>query len=224
MKQRLNTVVSWFVCLLVICSGRPAVAQINGEAARDWPVVFRDTLQHTVLQFWIDHSRDKQFGGLLGQLDRKGMPTGSGNKSVVLISRSLWSFSEAYRRYPDPAYKEMAAECLKFLREKMWDKQKGGYYFMVSREGNIVDSTKQLNPMSYVMEGLAEYALAFHDNQVAREALECSRSSTSTLTTISTEDIESRLRKTGSGSRTTNLVPMRQAHSDGNPTTGIWVW
>ena len=172
MKQRLNTVVSWFMCLLVICWVRPAVAQINGDAARDWPVVFRDTLQHTVLQFWIDHSRDKEFGGLLGKLDRKGMPTGSGDKSVVLISRSLWSFSEAYRRYPDPAYKEMAAECLKFLRDKMWDKERGGYYFMVSREGNIVDSTKQLNPMSYVMEGLAEYALAFHDNQVAREALE----------------------------------------------------
>jgi cellobiose epimerase len=172
MKYHLKTVVSWLVCLLVTCWGRSAVAQINGEAARDWPVVFRDTLQHTVLQFWIDHSRDKEFGGLLGQLDRKGMPTGSGNKSVVLISRSLWSFSEAYRRYPDPAYKEMAAECLKFLRDKMWDKQRGGYYFMVSREGNIVDSTKQLNPMSYVMEGLAEYALAFHDNQVAREALD----------------------------------------------------
>jgi cellobiose epimerase len=172
MKYHLKTVVSWLVCLLVTCWGRSAVAQINGEAARDWPVVFRDTLQHTVLQFWIDHSRDKEFGGLLGQLDRKGMPTGSGNKSVVLISRSLWSFSEAYRRYPDPAYKEMAAECLKFLRDKMWDKQRGGYYFMVSREGNIVDSSKQLNPMSYVMEGLAEYALAFHDNQVAREALE----------------------------------------------------
>jgi cellobiose epimerase len=172
MKYHLKTVASWLVCLLVICWGRSAVAQINGEAARDWPVVFRDTLQHTVLQFWIDHSRDKEFGGLLGQLDRKGMPTGSGNKSVVLISRSLWSFSEAYRRYPDPAYKEMAAECLKFLRDKMWDKQRGGYYFMVSREGNIVDSSKQLNPMSYVMEGLAEYALAFHDNQVAREALD----------------------------------------------------
>ncbi|PYV90647.1 MAG: hypothetical protein DMG90_08905 [Acidobacteria bacterium] len=172
MKYHLKTVASWLVCLLVICWGRSAVAQINGEAARDWPVVFRDSLQHTVLQFWIDHSRDKEFGGLLGQLDRKGMPTGSGNKSVVLISRSLWSFSEAYRRYPDPAYKEMAAECLKFLRDKMWDKQRGGYYFMVSREGNIVDSTKQLNPMSYVMEGLAEYALAFHDNQVAREALD----------------------------------------------------
>jgi mannobiose 2-epimerase len=144
---------------------------MSGEAARDWSVVFRDTLQHSVLQFWMDHAIDTESGGLLGRLNRQGTPTGSGNKSVVLISRSLWSFSEAYRRYPDPAYPKMAAECLKFLREKMWDKERGGYYFMVSREGKIIDSTKQLNPMSYVMEGLAEYALAFHDNQVAREAL-----------------------------------------------------
>src|SRR5215469_1780880 len=147
-------------------------AQMNGEAVRDWPVIFSNTLQHKILQFWIDHALDTEYGGLLGRLNREGKSTGSGNKSVVLISRSLWSFSEAYRRYPYPAYQKMAAECLKFLREKMWDKHHGGYYFMVSREGDVVDSTKQLNPMSYVMEGLAEYALAFHDNQVAREALD----------------------------------------------------
>jgi cellobiose epimerase len=152
-----------------------AFSQMNGEAARDWPVIFRDSLQHSVLQFWIDHAVDKEFGGLFGRLDRTGQPVGSGDKSVVLISRSLWSFSEAYRRYPDPAYQKMAAECLKFLREKMWDKDHGGYYFMVTRDGKIVDSTKQLNPMSYVMEGLAEYALAFHDQQVAREALDLFR-------------------------------------------------
>lgn len=152
-----------------------ASAQMNGEAGRDWPAAFRDTLQHGVLQFWIDHAVDPQYGGLFGRLDRQGRPTDYGNKSVVLISRSLWSFSEAYRRYPDPAYQKMAAECLKFLREKMYDKEHGGYYFMVTREGKIVDSTKQLNPMSYVMEGLAEYALAFHDPQVANEALELFR-------------------------------------------------
>lgn len=153
------------------CSGA-ALAQMNGEAARDWAVVFRDTLQHSVLQFWIDHVVDQQYGGILGRLDRQGRPTDYGNKSVVLISRSLWSFSEAYRRYPDPAYQKMAAECLEFLRNKMWDKEHGGYYFMVSREGKIVDSTKQLNPMAYTMEGLAEYAIAFHDSQVAQEAMD----------------------------------------------------
>jgi cellobiose epimerase len=165
-----------YVVVLFLCGACCSVsAQMNGEAARDWPVVIRDTLQHTVLQFWIDHAVDAQYGGLLGQLNRQGEPTKYGNKSVVLISRSLWSFSEGYRRYPDPAYQKMAAECLKFLREKMWDKEHGGYYFMVSREGKIVDSTKQLNPMSYVMEGLAEYALAFHDKQAAQEALDLFR-------------------------------------------------
>ena len=175
MNVHLKKIGYYLPLLFVMCTGSTLSAQMNGEAARDWSVVFRDTLQHSVLQFWVDHSLDKESGGLLGQLNRQGMPTGSGNKSVVLISRSLWSFSEAYRRYPDPAYQRMAAECLKFLREKMWDREHGGYYFMVSREGKIIDSTKQLNPMSYVMEGLAEYALAFHDNQVAQEALDLFR-------------------------------------------------
>ncbi|HYK48492.1 MAG TPA: AGE family epimerase/isomerase [Terriglobales bacterium] len=161
-----------FLALLLLFATPSVRAQMNGEAARDWPVIFRDTLQHDVLQFWIDHAVDTEYGGLLGRLNRRGEPIPPGDKSVVLISRALWSFSEAYRRYPDPAYQRIAAECLKFLREKMWDKQRGGYYFMVSREGKVIDSTKQLNPMSYTMEGLAEYALAFHDEQVAREALD----------------------------------------------------
>jgi mannobiose 2-epimerase len=165
-----------YLALLLFCSTHISLAaQMNGEAARNWPVVIRDTLQHTVLQFWIDHALDKEYGGIYGRLDRQGRPTDYGNKSVVLISRSLWSFSEAYRRYPDPDYQKMAAECLKFLRDKMWDREHGGYYFMVTREGKIVNSNKELNPMSYVMEGLAEYALAFHDNQVATEALDLFR-------------------------------------------------
>ena len=145
---------------------------MNGEAARDWPVVIRDTLQHTVLQFWVDHALDKESGGLLGQLNRGGEPTGTGDKSVVLISRGLWSFSRLIVAIRIRRIRRWRPHGLKFLREKMWDKEHGGYYFMVSREGKVVDSTKQLNPMSYTMEGLAEYALAFHDNQAAREALD----------------------------------------------------
>jgi cellobiose epimerase len=161
-----------FVLLSICCCSGTALAQEKREAAQEWLVEFRDTLQHSVLRFWIDHAVDKQYGGILGRLDRQGRPTEYGNKSVVLISRSLWSFSEAYRRYPDPAYQKMAVQCLKFLHDKMWDKEHGGYYFMVTREGKIVDSTKQLNPMSYVMEGLAEYAVAFHDPHAAQEALD----------------------------------------------------
>ena len=174
MNLSLRKILSCLVLLLCSTSIR-LLAQMNGQAARDWSVKFRDSLQHSVLQFWVDHALDKEYGGVFGRLDRRGQPIGNGNKSVVLISRSLWSFSEAYRRFPDPAYQKMAAECLNFLRDKMWDKEHGGYYFMVTREGHIVDSTKQLNPMSYTMEGLAEYALAFHDSRAAKESLDLFR-------------------------------------------------
>ena len=58
------------VLLVVFYAPAASFAQMNGEAARDWAVVFRDTLQQGVLQFWIDHALDKEYGGLLGRLDR----------------------------------------------------------------------------------------------------------------------------------------------------------
>src|SRR5437762_2811386 len=76
-------------------------AQGGRALSQDWPVVFRDTLQLKILPFWIDHASDKKEGGVLGRLNREGKPIPPGHKSVVLIARSLWSFSEAYRRYPD---------------------------------------------------------------------------------------------------------------------------
>jgi mannobiose 2-epimerase len=132
-------------------------------------------LQDNVLRFWLDRAVDREYGGVLGRLDRQGKPIPPGDKSLVLISRTLWSFSEAYRRYPDPRYKDVSMSCLSFLRDHFWDKERGGYYFMVSREGRPTDTTKLLNPMSYTMEGLAETALAFRDPSAAQEALELFR-------------------------------------------------
>jgi mannobiose 2-epimerase len=150
-------------------------AQQAPQLRRDWAAEFRQMLQGNVLKFWIDHAVDHEFGGVLGRLDRQGSPIPPGDKSLVLISRTLWSFAEAYRRYPDPQYREVAMSCLRFLREHFQDRERGGYYFMVTRDGHPVDTTKLLNPMSYTMEGLAETALAFHDAGAAREALELFR-------------------------------------------------
>ena len=165
--------VKFFLVSLVMFHSLPLLSEevSKAEASRDWLVTFRENLRQN-LQYWIDHAIDRQSGGVIGRLDREGKPVPPGDKSVVLISRTLWSFAEAYRRYPDPAYQRMATNCLNFLREKMWDKKQGGYYFSVNREGRVIDSTKQLNPMSYVLEGLAEYALAFNDPAVRREALD----------------------------------------------------
>ena len=139
---------------------------------RDWLVEFRKNLLHGILQFWVDHGIDRAYGGALGWLDRQGNPVPPGTKSVAQQGRLLWTFAQVYRRYPEPAYEEAAAHILKFLREKMWDAQRGGYYWLVDRQGGLRDGMKLLNPMSYVLEGLAEYSLAFHDPQARQEALD----------------------------------------------------
>lgn len=139
---------------------------------RDWMVEFRENLQNGILKFWIDHGMDRQYGGAMGWLDREGNHIAPGTKSVAQQGRLLWAFAQAYRRYPEPAYQECAAHILKFLRDKMWDSRQGGYYWLVDRQGSLLDGMKLLNPMSYVLEGLAEYALAFQDRQALQEALD----------------------------------------------------
>jgi len=139
---------------------------------RDWMVEFRENLLHGILQFWIDHGIDRQYGGAMGWLDRQGNPVPPGTKSVAQQGRLLWTFAQVYRRYPEPAYEEAAAHILKFLREKMWDAQRGGYYWLVDRQGGLRDGMKLLNPMAYVLEGLAEYSLAFNDARARQEALD----------------------------------------------------
>ncbi len=139
---------------------------------RDWMVEFRDNLLHSILQFWIDHGIDRVHGGAMGWLDRQGKPVPPGTKSVAQQGRLLWTFAQAYRRYPEPAYAEAAAHILRFLQSRMRDSKRGGYYWLVGPQGDLLDGTKLLNPMSYVLEGLAEYAQAFHDAQARQAALD----------------------------------------------------
>lgn len=108
---------------------------------------------------------------MTGWLDREGNPIPPGTKSLVQQARVVWTFSAAYRQFPEPIYKEVATHTLKFLREKMWDKKHGGFYWLVSREGEVKDAKKHLYGESFAIYGLAEYARAFNDAAARDEAL-----------------------------------------------------
>lgn len=107
-----------------------------------------------------------------GWLDRQGNPLPPGTKSLVQQARVLWTFASAYRRYPRPIYSEVAAHALKFLREKMWDTKRGRFYWLVDREGRVVDGKKHLYGQSFAIYGVAEYAQPFNDDAARREALD----------------------------------------------------
>jgi mannose/cellobiose epimerase-like protein (N-acyl-D-glucosamine 2-epimerase family) len=65
----------------------PAAAQESPRAARDWSAEFRQNLQGGILRFWIDHATDREYGGMIGGLDRKGNPIPPGTKSLVQQAR-----------------------------------------------------------------------------------------------------------------------------------------
>lgn len=161
------------VLILAVISSTfaPASAQESPRAARDWSAEFRQNLQGGILRFWIDHAIDREYGGMIGWLDRKGNPIPPGTKSLVQQSRVVWTFSAAYRQFPEPVYKEAARHTLQFLREKMWDKKNRGFYWLVDREGRVLDGKKHLYGESFAIYALAEYARAFNDRAAREEAL-----------------------------------------------------
>jgi mannobiose 2-epimerase len=80
-------------------------------------------------------------------------------------------FSAAYQHNPQPIYQEIASHALKFLRERMWDSHQGGFYWLVDREGRLIEDKKQIYGQSFAILGLAEYAQAFNDPVAQQEAL-----------------------------------------------------
>jgi hypothetical protein len=102
MPFKTNRAIAVVAVLLLVC----VLCQAS-DLPRDWAADTRQML-HDYLKFWTDHAIDREYGGVLGRVDRKGDPIQPGDKYLPLVSRTLWSFSEAYRRNPDPQYKEMA--------------------------------------------------------------------------------------------------------------------
>jgi len=139
---------------------------------QDWSEAFRENLEKCILRFWIDHAIDFEYGGMIGWLDRRGSPSEPGTKSLVAQTRVVWMFSAAYQQNPQPIYQEIASHALKFLRERMWDSHRGGFYWLVDREGRLVEDKKQIYGQSFAMLGLAEYAQAFNDPVARQEALD----------------------------------------------------
>lgn len=124
------------------------------------------------MPFWLKHGPDVTNGGFYGALDRQGRPSLSHPKGLVQHARFLWAFSAAYRLDPQPAYRDMADRALSFLRQRFYDPERNGWYYLVSAQGVPLSTQKQLYGQSFAIYGLSEYFLAFGDHEALGLALE----------------------------------------------------
>ena len=119
------------------------------------------TLEDNVMPFWADNTWDDEYGGFLTRLDRRGRRLEEGEKILVMQVRMISSLSAAHRYgIRDRGYLELAGKGYDFLINAMWDKNEGGFYYSVTREGEPNSARKNTDFHAYAIVGLTEYHLA----------------------------------------------------------------
>jgi len=117
-----------------------------------------------LLPFWTKRFEDKANGGFITHFDEKGNDSGEDEKSLIAQTRCLYTISSAYRSgYGGNEFARLARHGADFLIDKMWDKEHGGFYWMMDRKGNVKIDKKIIYGHSFAIYSLSEYTLATGD-------------------------------------------------------------
>jgi len=129
---------------------RQALIEIRRQVSSD--------LRDDVLPFWTRDTVDSD-GGFNTVVDRYGKPI-STDKYIVMQARMIWTLSAAQRYgVKSTHYLELARNAVHFITDKMWDREYGGFYMIVARDGTPIGTDKYLYSQEFVMYALAEYAM-----------------------------------------------------------------
>lgn len=139
------------------------------------------------MPYWQDVSRDNEYGGyILGddfkrswarrlarRVLRRQAPTAPHEKQLVAHARLVWLFSLAHQRGfgEFDEYLTAAEHGYRSLRERFFDRDRGGFYWVTDREGNPVNNAKILYGQAFVIYAFVEHARAGGDADALRQAL-----------------------------------------------------
>jgi mannobiose 2-epimerase len=134
------------------------VSQLRKEA--------EDHLNNELLPFWTARMKDAKNGGYLTHFDVKGNDTGEDEKSLIAQARCLYTASSAHRAgYGNGELELFARHGADFMINKMWDREHGGFYWMMDRKGDVKIDRKIIYGQSFAIYSLSEYTLATGDKR-----------------------------------------------------------
>jgi len=127
------------------------------------------SIKTELLNKWYPVCVDSVYGGFISTFTYDFKPTGSQDKFIVTQSRHTWSTAKAYELYPNEKYYiKCSANGFRFLRDVMWDKTYGGFYSLVTREGEVKTDyrvTKEAYGNAFGIYALAAYYHASKDTE-----------------------------------------------------------
>jgi mannobiose 2-epimerase len=131
-------------------------------------------LTDNIIAFWYPRSVDLRDGGYLPPRSIRGKGDTRADKSLIAQARTLWFFSRLVNSdYQTDGYLETAKHGYQFLRDRLWDKDFGGFFWQVDSTGNTPSKPdKHLYGQAFGLYALAEYADASGDSGARRLAEE----------------------------------------------------
>jgi len=128
-----------------------------------------------LLKPWYPASFDTLNTGFLSTFNYDFKPIGNQDKMVVTQARHTWSNAKASELFPQVAYYKTGANLgFQFLRDKMWDKQYGGFFTYTDRQGNPKSgrfAPKEAYGNSFALYGLAAYYQSTGDTSALNLAI-----------------------------------------------------
>ncbi len=128
-------------------------------------VLGMETALTGMLESWYPQAIDTVYGGFLSTFTFDFKPTGDQDKMIVTQARHTWTNAKASVRYPEVEhYRSSAKHGFEFLKNVMWDKEYGGFYWLVDRTGNVKgDSSKTAYGNAFGIYALAAYYASSKD-------------------------------------------------------------
>jgi len=125
--------------LVIFSSCRNTGQQTNGNDLLPVADEMEKILMENMMPQWYPRVIDNEYGGYLSDFDYKWEMTDQQNKMIVTQARHVWTCSKMRAFTGDNTYLEYATHGYHFLRDVMWDHEYGGFFNLVTREGDPVN-------------------------------------------------------------------------------------
>ena len=136
----------------------------------------KDELFNDILPYWEKHARDTVNPGFYGDIDNYNNPNPDCERSIVMTSRFLWTYSAATRLTKNPEYLKMADFAYDVIVNKYFDKDNDGVFWSVLPDGTPKIDKKQIYGEAFCCYGLSEYAAALKELSDGQRSLADQRS------------------------------------------------
>jgi mannobiose 2-epimerase len=129
-----------------------------------------------LLDYWYPRNLDTLRGGYISDFDYDWTPSkGFQVKALVQQARHVWTTSFIYENYPErEKFLDYAAHGFRFLRDRMWDPECGGFFTFCNRDGSPQKESineKRIYGQAFAVYGLSQYYSVSRDP----EALDLAR-------------------------------------------------